>query len=113
MAKSEMKSIGVVVVMMIMLGFSKAAKLSCPAKCGIDCVLANLAYPICFILCVSNCPKLSKGALQCISHCGVNKSININIGILKLLQHFCSLLHIIFQLTCFFIFLMIILHVRW
>ncbi|KAK7341862.1 hypothetical protein VNO80_24803 [Phaseolus coccineus] len=79
-----MKSIGVVIVMMMMLGFSEAdygllARLSCPAKCGIDCFLSNLAYPICFAACVAHCPKMSKDAFHCISQCGVNKSININI----------------------------------
>ncbi|ESW04274.1 hypothetical protein PHAVU_011G081600 [Phaseolus vulgaris] len=84
MAKSEMKSIGVVIVMMMMLGFSEAdyglsAQLTCPARCGINCLLANIAYPICFAACVAHCPKMSKDAFHCISQCGINKSININI----------------------------------
>jgi len=81
MVKSEMKSIGVVIVIMILLGFSEAVKLTCPAQCGISCLLSNLGYPICFAACVAHCPRMSKNASQCISNCGVNKSININIGI--------------------------------
>jgi len=101
MAKNEMKNIGVVVVIMIMLCFSEA-KLTCPAQCGISCILANLAYLICFAICVAKCPRMSNEATQCMSHCGVNKSINIKIGILKLFY-----LCFIFQLICLFIFLML------
>jgi len=107
MAKSEMKSIVAVVVMMIMLGFSEEAKLSCPAQCGIDCVLANLAYPICFAACVAKCPKMSKGALQCISHCGVNKSINIDVGNTQTLTTLMFMFHISDDVYIFFIVLMI------
>ncbi|KOM50657.1 hypothetical protein LR48_Vigan08g148400 [Vigna angularis] len=81
MVKNEMKNVGVVVVIMMMLCFSEAAELTCRAKCGIDCLLANIAYPICFAICVAKCPKLSKEASECITRCGVNKFIKIKIGI--------------------------------
>ncbi|RDX82759.1 hypothetical protein CR513_36412, partial [Mucuna pruriens] len=67
-----MKITGIVILIMIMLGFTQAGfnlpsmktapiivpdKLTCPAQCGIDCILSNLAYPICFAICVAKCPK--------------------------------------------------------
>ncbi|CAJ1979282.1 unnamed protein product [Sphenostylis stenocarpa] len=82
--KKSRSSIGLSIAIMIMLCFSPAeckffGSLTCPAKCGIHCVLANLAYPLCFALCVATCPKKSKNGLQCIRRCGVNKSITINV----------------------------------
>ncbi|BAT90553.1 hypothetical protein VIGAN_06181700, partial [Vigna angularis var. angularis] len=78
MAKNEMKNVGVVVMLMIMLCFSEA-KLSCTAKCYIDCLKAGLAYPVCLNDCLAKCPKMSKEASECITRCAIKKSINIKI----------------------------------
>ncbi|KAK7341861.1 hypothetical protein VNO80_24802 [Phaseolus coccineus] len=88
MRNNKMKIVGVMIMMMI-LGESDNSvlcmevgsntipmKLSCQAKCGISCLLANLAYPVCFAVCISKCPNAST---DCISGCGVNKTITINI----------------------------------
>ncbi|KAL2337681.1 hypothetical protein Fmac_012127 [Flemingia macrophylla] len=70
-----------------MLGFARSLKidssieidkLSCPAQCGIDCVMANLLYPICFAICVAKCKKTpSSGVNNCLSSCGLTKPINV------------------------------------
>ncbi|KOM50659.1 hypothetical protein LR48_Vigan08g148600 [Vigna angularis] len=77
---NEMKNVGFVVLLMIMLCFSEA-KLSCRSKCEVDCLIAGLAYPICVAVCIGKCPKMSKEASECITRCGVKKSINIKIDL--------------------------------
>ncbi|KAL2337682.1 hypothetical protein Fmac_012128 [Flemingia macrophylla] len=85
-----MKTNGVAIMMIIMLGFAQAYsysnhesdnvfdKLSCPAQCGIDCVIANLLYPVCYAICVSKCHKKSSNAVNdCLSTCGLTNPINV------------------------------------
>ncbi|WVZ03317.1 hypothetical protein V8G54_024123 [Vigna mungo] len=92
MAKNEMKNVGVVVLIMIMLCFSEA-KLSCSAVCGISCLESFLSYPLCFGICIAKCSKMSKEASECITHCGVNKSITSTL-VFRLLQHCFHIFHI-------------------
>ncbi|XP_028192305.1 uncharacterized protein LOC114378005 [Glycine soja] len=95
MAKKEMKSTGVTIMIMIMLGYAQANynspfvkiepnnttdKLTCPAQCGIDCFIANIAYPICFAICVAKCPKKPPlSVYNCMIGCGKYKSTDANI----------------------------------
>jgi len=87
-----MKIVGVMAMVMMILALGDKSvwsmeggssitpmKFSCQAQCGIKCVLANIAYPICFAVCVSKCPKQVNSV--CITRCDRNKSITINIGI--------------------------------
>ncbi|ESW04271.1 hypothetical protein PHAVU_011G081300 [Phaseolus vulgaris] len=89
MRNNKMKIVGVMIMMMILgqgdngvlcveVGSKiEPKKLSCEAKCSISCILSNLAYPVCLILCIADCPD--HPPTDCISGCGVNKSITINI----------------------------------
>ncbi|KAG4974426.1 hypothetical protein JHK87_031247 [Glycine soja] len=89
MGKNEMEIIGMTI--MVMLIFVQADycyasmktqpdKLTCPAQCGIDCLVANIGYPICFAICVAKCRKTATiDKYDCITGCGVNKSITVNI----------------------------------
>ncbi|CAJ1979281.1 unnamed protein product [Sphenostylis stenocarpa] len=90
-----MKTTGIVIIMMITLSLVVQAEknyadmkmgsnispdeLTCQAKCGINCVLANLFYPICFAICVAKCPKTLTDSYDCVTGCGVSKSITVNI----------------------------------
>ncbi|KAK7341877.1 hypothetical protein VNO80_24818 [Phaseolus coccineus] len=68
---------------MIMLGFVEIlnieAKLPCAAQCALDCFASELPYPVCFAECLAKCNNGSTTAFKCISNCGVNKSVTINI----------------------------------
>nr|KYP68551.1 hypothetical protein KK1_022182 [Cajanus cajan] len=94
MARNEMKIMGVPILVLIMLNLAEADynpslvkvvpnivfnKLTCPAQCGVDCLLSILGYPVCFAICVAKCPKTSIDVDNCIATCGINKSIIINI----------------------------------
>ncbi|QCD88150.1 hypothetical protein DEO72_LG3g2692 [Vigna unguiculata] len=73
-----MKTNGVVVLMMIMLGFVQIIEigaLSCEDKCAIECIPSLEAYPLCYISCVVLCET----ATTCARSCGKKKSITVNI----------------------------------
>ncbi|ESW04291.1 hypothetical protein PHAVU_011G082900 [Phaseolus vulgaris] len=84
-----MKTKRVAILMMIMLGFVQIlnieAKLPCPAECALACFASELPYPECFAKCIAKCNNGSTIAFNCISNCGVNKSVTINIGISSLI----------------------------
>jgi len=78
-----MKTNGVVVLMMIMLGFVQIIEigaLSCEDKCAIECIPSLEAYPLCYISCIVLCET----ATTCARSCGKKKSITVNIGIYSL-----------------------------
>ncbi|RDX69274.1 hypothetical protein CR513_51631, partial [Mucuna pruriens] len=103
MAKNEMKTIGIMIMVMIMMGFAQAnssppivksepssvsEKLNCGTKCAYECLplifspLDFLAYPICVTGCKNRCMKRSHGnAYECITSCGLTKSIDVNIDV--------------------------------
>ncbi|QCD88157.1 uncharacterized protein LOC114170675 [Vigna unguiculata] len=84
-----MKSDRVAILMMIMLGFEvilsiEAKKLPCPAECALECFASEDPYPVCFAKCLEKCNNStgstgSTGANNCISKCGVNKTITATI----------------------------------
>jgi len=90
MRNNKMKIVGVMIMMMILgqgdnsvlcvevVSNIQPTKLTCEQHCSISCILANLAYPVCLAICIAKCPD---PPTACISACGVNKSITINIGI--------------------------------
>jgi len=96
-----MKSDRVAILMMIMLGFEvilsiEAKKLPCPAECALECFASEDPYPVCFAKCLEKCNNStgstgSTGANNCISKCGVNKTITATIG-----TYFLNQIHIIF-----------------
>ncbi|KAK7341860.1 hypothetical protein VNO80_24801 [Phaseolus coccineus] len=88
MRNNKMKIVGVMIMMMI-LGESDNSvlsmevgsktspmKLSCEALCNLSCIPANLAFTACMVICMSRCPNANT---DCISGCGVNKTITIDI----------------------------------
>ncbi|ESW04273.1 hypothetical protein PHAVU_011G081500 [Phaseolus vulgaris] len=83
-----MKIVGVMIMMMILgqgdnsalcvevVSNIQPAKLTCEQHCSISCILSNLAYPVCLVICIAKCPD---PPTDCIRACGLNKSITINI----------------------------------
>ncbi|TKY51009.1 hypothetical protein E2542_SST22516 [Spatholobus suberectus] len=100
MAKNEMKTTRVVIVIMIVLGLSQANcnppfvqigpncmfdKFNCHSKCALECAPllltpGSIAYAICVTECEEKCHKKSINVVHdCIIDCGLAKSIDINI----------------------------------
>nr|KYP42805.1 hypothetical protein KK1_035787 [Cajanus cajan] len=93
MTKNEMRTTRIAIMIIFMLGFAQAYpnplsmktesrnkpdELSCSAKCGIDCVLANLFYLLCYAICVSKCHKTPTDIVSnCLSGCGLTKPIYV------------------------------------
>jgi len=75
-------------MMMVILGCTQAIgttpeKKSCSAKCAPGCVFANLAYPICYAICMDKCKRGSPPTLydDCFNSCIATKFTPNNIGI--------------------------------
>ncbi|KAK7372519.1 hypothetical protein VNO80_05900 [Phaseolus coccineus] len=88
MRNKKMKSIRIVIMMMmmIMLSCTEANDIipekSCSAKCAPGCVFANIAYPICYAICMDKCkhPDPPSVYSDCISSCSIiTKSSSHNI----------------------------------
>ncbi|XP_022631322.1 uncharacterized protein LOC111240539 [Vigna radiata var. radiata] len=73
----------VAILMMIMLGFveilSIEAKLPCAVQCGIQCFGSEYFYPDCLKTCLQQCKKVPASAYNCITKCGVNKTVTVTI----------------------------------
>ncbi|KAK7372529.1 hypothetical protein VNO80_05910 [Phaseolus coccineus] len=90
MRNNKMKSIGIVIMMMMMMlscteGSDIIPEKSCSAKCAPGCVFANLAYPICYAICIDKCkhPDPPSVYSDCFSSCNIIiKSSSNNIGLL-------------------------------
>ncbi|KHN34756.1 hypothetical protein D0Y65_036156 [Glycine soja] len=99
MTKKEMKTTGVMIMIMIMLGFSQARynplfvqtrpthvsdKLNCRDKCTLDCSPLLLppfagAFLICYFPCMKKCHNNPIDVVHsCKSDCALTKSINAN-----------------------------------
>ncbi|RDY03086.1 hypothetical protein CR513_13359, partial [Mucuna pruriens] len=101
MAKNEMKTtkVMIMIMMMIMLNFAQADYNSsivqigpnivsskyiskCAEKCSLYCaplLLTIIGYPICLLPCNAKCPKKPTDVVDnCIIGCGLTKSIDIN-----------------------------------
>jgi len=114
MRKKKMKSIRIVIMMMmIMLSCTEGNDImpekSCSAKCAPGCIFANLAYPICYAICIDKCrhPYPPSVSPDCITSCTttITKSTSNNIGI-PFLTILISFALFTIQL-CFYIFLII------
>ncbi|CAJ1978483.1 unnamed protein product [Sphenostylis stenocarpa] len=92
MRKAEMKSIGVMMMVMIVLGFAEAELKSdsdgalCRVKCALKCAPQQPYPPIyskCIADCQSHCNSLSSASDAvnlCITGCDFIKSVAISIG---------------------------------
>ncbi|BAT90532.1 hypothetical protein VIGAN_06179200 [Vigna angularis var. angularis] len=78
-----MKSKRVAILMVIMLGFvqilSIEAELPCAAQCALECLGSEDPYSICLATCLESCDKVSTTHYNCITKCGVNKTITVTI----------------------------------
>ncbi|BAT90535.1 hypothetical protein VIGAN_06179500 [Vigna angularis var. angularis] len=78
-----MKSDIVAILMMFMLGFvqilSIEAKLPCAAQCALDCLGSEHPYPVCLAKCLEKCDKVSTTHYNCITKCGVSKTLTVTI----------------------------------
>jgi len=98
MGKFEVKTIGVIITIMIMLSSTQAeldgiGRFLCKAKCEFKCAEEAIPPPNCLKDCESHCEKLSSNSVyNCISSCRLMKSIAININIgtysLKIFAYF-------------------------
>lgn len=88
MEKNRMKTNRIAALIMIVLCFTQMVKteptLPCPALCALKCLRATFKA-ICFLTCCSKCPAMSPSTYNCVSKCGVNKFITVNIGIYPLI----------------------------
>ncbi|WVY96061.1 hypothetical protein V8G54_028212 [Vigna mungo] len=92
MEKVEIKAIGVLVMVMILLSFthaelnSKTDAFLCNVKCSLMCnSLASPEYEKCMIKCESNCEKISSDPIfKCFTSCDLMKVIAYNTGMCSL-----------------------------
>jgi len=82
----KMKSIGIVIMMIIMLGYTQAKNLgprqSCATYCFFNCLISDDPYPVCHSRCKANCHEAPPSIYSdCISSCSVTKSSYNNMGI--------------------------------
>jgi len=88
MGKIEIKAIGVIITIMIILSFTQAqsnnkidVSFGCKAKCFFKCNEEAQPKPNCVSDCESHCSELlSDSVYNCITSCRLMKSIAINIG---------------------------------
>ncbi|XP_020220301.1 uncharacterized protein LOC109803235 [Cajanus cajan] len=97
MAKNGIQTIGVMIIAMIMLAFAQAdvyptsshiepdnffGRLKCLGKCAAECIIVakiKVLYPVCVATCTAKCNEMPIDvALDCISSCDMNNSINID-----------------------------------
>ncbi|KAG5054569.1 hypothetical protein JHK85_007079 [Glycine max] len=99
MINNEMKLIGVVIMVMLVIGFAKAnfnsafkqigsnhvsskPRLTCGPKCELSClpyVFAFILYPICVANCMKQCRKTPINTIyNCLSGCDMVKSVPHN-----------------------------------
>ncbi|BAT90534.1 hypothetical protein VIGAN_06179400 [Vigna angularis var. angularis] len=79
-----MKSNRGAIVVMIMLGFvqilSVEAINTCPPKCALLCFVSDgPSYEDCYDQCIAKCNKMPAIAYNCITKCGVNKTVTVTI----------------------------------
>ncbi|WVZ03605.1 hypothetical protein V8G54_024411 [Vigna mungo] len=103
------KSDRVAILMMIMLGFvqilSIEAKLPCAVQCGIQCFGSEYLYPVCLKNCIDNCNKGTTTAYNCITKCGVNKTVTVTIGNYFLMKFKFSLMLLFFIIELIILFI--------
>jgi len=112
MGKFEIKTIGVIIMIMIMLSFTQAeldgiGRFLCKAKCEFECSEKAIPPPNCVPDCESHCEKLSSNpGYNCINGCRLMKSIAINIGMyyLKIFSYFEPFFNFIFEFINYFFF---------
>jgi len=88
MGKIEIKIIGIILMVMILLSFTQAqlnskpdAGFFCKVKCFLKCNEERFPKPNCMQDCESHCSEfLSNTVDNCITSCHLMKSIVINIG---------------------------------
>jgi len=100
MTKNEMKLTGVVIMVMLVMGFveadfnspfvqiesnSMSSKLTCGPKCDLSCLsyaLVFILYPICVASCMKECHKTPIDIIyNCLTGCDMVKSIHDNVDI--------------------------------
>ncbi|XP_022631326.1 uncharacterized protein LOC111240540 [Vigna radiata var. radiata] len=79
-----MKSNRAAIVVMIMLGFiqilSVEAVNTCPVQCGLLCFVSDgPSFVECYDKCIAKCKKVPASAYNCITKCGVNKTVTVTI----------------------------------
>ena len=122
MAKSEMKFIGVVILMMIIVGSTQADNNSpdltgCEVKCGFKCIAyfySKKKFDECCLPCIRKCHhEMSIDVVyDCITGCRLTKSIDDNIGIYPFAKLLLSFIFIIKLIMFSHVFLLLTLHVR-
>jgi len=88
MGNTEIKIIGVIITVMILLSFTQAQSnnkidvgVGCKIKCFLKCNEERFPKPNCMSDCESHCSELlSNTVYNCITSCRLMKSIAINIG---------------------------------
>ena len=88
MGNTEIKVIGVIITVMILLSFTQAQSnnkidvgVGCKVKCFLKCNEETFPKPNCISNCESHCSELlSNTVYNCITSCRLMKSIAINIG---------------------------------
>ncbi|WVZ03607.1 hypothetical protein V8G54_024413 [Vigna mungo] len=78
-----MKSNRAAIVVMIMLGFveilSVVAANTCPIQCSLLCGSGPTFWK-CYDKCIAKCNKVPVSAYNCITKCGVNKTVTVTVG---------------------------------
>lgn len=102
MAKNGMRIVTIIIMILTILGFTKAninspfaqvesssdsKKSLCEFKCSLYCV-PYISYPPiykkCLDDCYAKCPKMSNDVYNCMTDCALIKSIDLNSGIYSL-----------------------------